>query len=510
VIDIEDGEESQDDLDKAGGIDVSRHERDYTWLADMCLGRLNKACRVDRGAVGIRRCSGFWFVYNGRVFERHDSERMATLVRPILNRCWFMKPQGQNVVRVDLNPTTSTINETMQAMVSLPGVFSEAEPDQNEDELIVANGRVDLATGKLSAFSARVFATRQVKVELPTEDDPDLDEARVRWVAYLDSLELGAPTLDYLRRAFGYALTGRGCEKAFFFLHGEKNTSKTTLLRLVMEVVGRTNAGGYAADTECNDWLERGAQGASHTDSLMGIEGARLVFGDETGENARFNEARIKRAIGGAGSTLRMSAKAEKGRDVPMRFGLFFSSNHLPSTQDNATQDRLKLITHTKVVENPDPSFQRRFMTPAMRQVVLQWLVGAAQEYLKNGLGLEPPSVLIARANYAQENDWFGSYLSERIGVRRNLWQGNARPLAASDISRDLTRWASEVGMKRAMPSANRLPMMVSERTGIKARVLGGRKVFDGLALRVVYGPEGREENDQLDDLVLVGQAVVE
>lgn len=387
VIEFEDGEESQSDLDRAGGIDITGHQRDYAWIAALCLARINAASGAELGSCGVRRCSGLWFVFNGQVFERVDSEKMGTLIRPILNLCFFKQRQGENYTWRDLNPTSTSVSEVLQAMVSLPGVLSDAQPDQNEDELIVANGRVDLASGFISAHSAHVFATKMVKAELPLGTSPALEAAEKAWTAYLDSLELGAPTLEYLRRAFGYSLTGRGCEKAFFFLHGEKNTSKTTLLRLVMDVVGRTSQGGYAADTECADWLDKGPMGASHTDSLMGIEGARLVFGDETGENAKFNEARIKRAVGGMGSALRMSAKGEKGRDVPMRFGLWFSSNHLPSTSDNATQDRLKLITHTKVVENPDPSFQRRFVTEAMRAVILRWLVGAAGDYLKSGLG---------------------------------------------------------------------------------------------------------------------------
>lgn len=494
-MDIDDSEETQADRDRAGGIDITGYDRDYTYIADLCLGRLNIA-RHAGNECGVRRCSGFWFVYNGKVFERCDSERMATLIRPILDLCWYNKPVGKDSFQeTDLNPTSSTVNEVLVAMTALPGVLADEEPDQNEDELVCLNGRVDLHTGKLSPHSAAVFATRMVQLELPEEESFELAETHVQWIAYLDSLELGAPTLEYLRRAFGYALTGRGCEKAFFFLHGEKNTSKTTLLRLVMDVVGRTANGGYAADTECLDWLDRGSMSTTHTDSLMGIEGARLVFGDETGENARFNEARIKRAVGGTGSALRMSAKGEKGRDVPIRFGLFFSSNHLPSTQDNATQDRLKLITHTKVVENPDPSFQRKFMTPLMRRVVLAWLVGAAGDYLKNGLGIEPPSVLIAREEYALDNDWFGTFLRERIGRRVNLWQDD-RPIKSSTIGAELARWSKELGLRQVI-GPNRLPRMIEKRTALKSRKLHGCRVFDGLALR--YDSDGLPHEGVVD-----------
>lgn len=495
---IEDEEETQAERDEAGGIDVTQHERDFAWLADMVLRRLGADIGVSPSQSAVRRCSGFWFVFTGRVFERYDEERMAILVRPVLDRCFYREwkggKDGQEVEK-PLLPTRGFVGEVLTALHAAPGVLSLVEPDQNEDEVIVLNGRLNLETGELRPHSADVFATRSVALELPREQTPELEAAGAAWSAYLDSLELGAPTLEYLRRAFGYAMTGRGCEKAFWFLHGEKNTSKTTLLRLVMDVVGRTSSGGYAADTDCNDWLDKGAMQSGHTDSLMGVEGARLVFGDETGENARFNESRLKRAVGGSGSALRLSAKGERGRDVPIRFALFFSSNHLPSSADNATQDRLKLITHTKVVTDPDPNFQRRFLTPAMRQVILQWLCDAAQAYLVDGLGIEPPSVILARESYAQENDWFATFLRERIGKRANAW-ADPDPMPASAISRELAKWSKEVGMGyRVAP--NRLPAMVERRTGIKPRVLHGVKVFEGLAPK--FDAEGFPVTSVLD-----------
>lgn len=475
------------DEEPAVRIDLGPHHENYTWIAkNAVLERVNTLRGVRRGELSIRFCSDFWFVFNGQVFERMTHRRMAALVRPLLELCYYTKAVGRGAqstfVPVDLNPTTHDVNETMAALEALPGVRSDLEPDQNTDELICASGRIDLRTGRVSPHSASVFATRMIPLELPGEQDEELSVARAAWSSYLEGLDLGAATLAYLRRAFGYAMTGRGCEKAFFFLHGEKNTSKTTLLRLVINVIGFTNGGGYAAETDCIDWLDRGPQNSTHTDSLMSIEGARLVFGDETPENARFNEARLKKAVSGGGATMRMSAKGEKGRDVPILFALFFSSNYLPYTGDNATQDRLKLVTHTKTVENPDPNFQARFMTPAMRQVVFRWLVDAASDYLANGMGQEPPSVILARQEYASDNDWFGTFLRERIGRKVNLWKG-VEPLRASSIGSELARWAKQQGL-RSVVSPNKLPKMVEARTGIKSRLLHGSRVFDGLALR--------------------------
>lgn len=485
---IEVYEETEAEQEWSRRKDVTGHEKDFSLLAKFVLERISFAACGRREVVCVRRCSGFWFVFNGKVYDRLDAERMGVLARRCLNRCYYRKrTKTGEEYEERLDPTTHTVQETLNAMVELRGVVSELEPDQDQDELVCESGRVDLHTGALRPHDATVFSTRMARVELPREAGPELAAARERWLAYLAALELGDATLGYIRRAFGYSVTGRGCEKAFFFLHGEKNTSKTTVLRLVQDVLGKTRSGGYSADTDCTDWLDNGPKNQGHTDSLMVVEGARLVFGDETGENARFHEARIKRAVGGSGSELPMSRKGEQGRSVPIRFGLWFSSNHLPYTQDNATQERLKLITHTKVVENPDPNFQARFLTPHMRQAILLWLVEAAGEYLKSGLGTEPPSVILAREEYALENDWFGTFLRERLGRKTNMW-ADATPLKATAINAECARWAKEMGIRTPV-SPTKLPKMVERRTGVKGRMLHGCKVFDGLALR--YDSEG-------------------
>ncbi len=475
--------------DCAPGVDLTGHKDDYAFIARAVLATLST--QLEARALCVRRCSGHWFVWDGIGYNRVDDEGIGAKVRPILETCWYRElsraknpNDAPSYHRRSLEPTSHTVRETLSAMLAVPGVCSDEQPDQNQDELVFDNGRVNLRTGELTPHTPEVFSTKRVSVAYPARYTDALAADERGWLAYLASLELEPLTLAYLRRAFGYAITGRGCEKSLFFLHGKKNTSKTTLLRIVMRVLGKTSSGGYAAETDCGDWLEnRNALGASHTDSLIGVEGARVVFGDETGENARLNEARIKRAFGGSGSTLRMSAKGEKGRDVPIRFALFFASNHLPCSSDAATQDRLKLITHTRVVEKPDPSFIDRFLTPGMRQAVLCWLVTAASEYIEHGLGEEPQSVKDQRAEFARDNDMLGQFLRDRIGQRVNLWQSDSDMLRCSVISSELARWSKDNGSGfRVAP--NRLPRMVAERTGFCLRTTRDKtKAFRELAL---------------------------
>lgn len=493
------------DDDSLPGNDVSGHQHDYRYLARLLLVSLAHKVGAEPNAVCARYCSEQWFLWDGIAYRKLSHSSMASRCRPILDAAWFRVSSKDGVEkRQRLDPTSHTVNESLVAMQALPGVGSEVEPDQGRDDIVPLNGRIEMnaAEHKVTEHTPDVFATRRAPLEYPLESSPELEAARVRWATYLESIGLGDETLAYLHRAFGYALTGRGCEKAFFFLHGEPHTGKSTLVRLVMNVLGKTSDGGYAAETACNDWLATsGPQSSGHTDSLMAIEGARLVFGDETGEGARFNERLIKQAIGGAGSTLRLSAKGEKGRGVPCRFGLFFASNHLPRTQDPGVVSRLKLIQFTRVIENKDPNFEENFMTPIMRQAVLMWLVEGCRSYLKNGLGAEPPSVVMQRAAFLEEQDWFKTALLELVGRPRNLWQGNAEALKASSLSGAIARWLRDSGQKQVPPPQNQLAARLRVYLPtLEAYRKGGSLYFRGLALR--HDKEGYPVAE-LDDLEL-------
>lgn len=484
--------------------DVTSHERDYSWLAKhVVLHRMNTERGLKRGELSVRRCSAYWFVFNGKVFERLDPEAMGALVRPMLDRCSYRKKMGKKedspIVDVDLNPTSGTVHEVLTALVAMPGVMSEDEPDQNEDELVCLNGRICLKTGKLSSHSSRVFATRMVKLEWPESDTAELCAARERWAAHLANLNLSPETLNYVHRALGYACTGRGTEKAFFFHHGVKDTGKSTLIYLAMNVLGHVRKGGYSSLTNPTEWLESRGDSSGHTDGLVGIEGARLVFGDEMPEVSRFNSARIKSNCSGMpDATMRLSAKKEKGRDVPIKWALFFASNWLPATQDKATQDRMKLIIHEHVVPNPDPDFQRKFMTPAMRQVVFQWLVEGARTYIAKGLGTEPASVIAHRAAYAEDNDPIGPFLQEMVkkvtGISANLRAG----VKNSDLHRAYVEWAREHGMK-ATYGIRPFKRMVEERLGVKTYQVGGAAAFKGYCLAYQVGSPTDQEDLDLD-----------
>lgn len=482
AIQIDDDDESELKTEAAAGI-LLDSPRDFTEVAGVLAHFLPP----------VRRTEARWFLFNGRVFEVVTEERLAARCRPILDRCYWQKSDKDRVVNVPVQPTKGYIGEALAALGALDGVWRDREPDQNTDELIVANGRVQLATGELLPHSPAVWATKMTDLSFePEELDPG---AQAAWQAHLASLELGAGMLDYLQRALGYSITGRGTEKAFFFLYGKPHTGKSTLVFCALDVLGKTTGDvpGYCAQTNADAWIEQRVPGGSgHTDALMPIAGARLVYVDETPEACRFNSGLLKNCTNGMGAQnkIRLSAKKEKGFDAPTCFALFFSSNHMPGTQDEGTLSRLKLIVHEKVIDNPDPAFFRKFMTPAMRAVVLAWLVDGARRYIAEGLTQEPAGIIANRADYQADHDLLGMFLQECC-VRRKT----SRPgISSSELRKAYIGWAQDNAVKH-------IPSPVAWTKALRERWAGERSIetyrqhgtwaFRGVGLKSDYQSDG-------------------
>jgi putative DNA primase/helicase len=96
----------------------------------------------------------------------------------------------------------------------------------------------------------------------------------------------------YVRRAFGYALTGLTREHALFFAHRTGANGKSVLLSTVAGILG-----DYHRTAPIETFTA--ANGERHPTDLAGLRGARLVSATETEEGRRWAESRVKQLTGG-------------------------------------------------------------------------------------------------------------------------------------------------------------------------------------------------------------------
>src|SRR5207245_4088299 len=99
--------------------------------------------------------------------------------------------------------------------------------------------------------------------------------------------------IDYLQKAFGYALTGIVTEKSVICLFGEGDNGKTTLLELFRYILG-----DYSTQVLIETLMTKQQDSNANLADLADLRGARFVTTSEAGEGQRLSEGRLEYLTG--------------------------------------------------------------------------------------------------------------------------------------------------------------------------------------------------------------------
>jgi putative DNA primase/helicase len=305
---------------------------------------------------------------------------------------------------------------------------------------------VDLRSGDLlPPDRTRLITMRTAVMPAPKGTERPL------WTKFLDTtfpLEPGNPhsppnqeLIDYLRRWFGYSLTGDTSEERFAFLLGQGRNGKNTLIDTLSGIMG-----DYAAVLPAEALMERSHE--QHRAELADLCGKRLVISSEIPKGKRWNQSRLMSLSAGDMQT------ANFMRENPFTFKftgkLWIAGNHAPAfpSSNTAAKERLALIKfrmkfyhlaeHPELKDNPDPMVAERTddLKVLMREewpAILRWGIDGASIWQREGLN--PPGQVLADSNdYSQDHDecaeWMafccipseGSPLAE-LFASWNLWR---------------------------------------------------------------------------------------
>jgi putative DNA primase/helicase len=284
---------------------------------------------------------------------------------------------------------------------SEPGIaISHDNLDANPLLLSVANGTVDLGTGKLQPARREDLITHQVPIPyLPGSVCP-------RWERFLLEVLPDAATVAYVQRAVGYSLTGLVREHCLFVLWGAGANGKSTLLGVLLELLGP-----YATQAPAEILLAR--PNKDHPTELTVLHGRRLVVAQETDDNRRWAEATVKQLTGG--DRLIARRMREDFWEFSPTHKLWMGTNHRPAVRgtDEGIWRRIKLIPFERVIP---PEQRNHALTEELRAElpgILRWAVDGCLAWQREGLG-EPAAVSGAVAEYRTAEDRLAPFLDER------------------------------------------------------------------------------------------------
>lgn len=294
--------------------------------------------------------------------------------------------------------------------------------DTHDMLLNASNGIVDLNTGDLMPHDPDKFLTKK----MPTAYNPNAECPT--WKKSLEIIFADDPMnedykpnyqlIGFIKRFFGYALTGSLKECVMPIFWGDGSNGKSTIINTIVRAIGRE----YFLEAP-GSLLVRNTFKSDKDREIAMLKGKRIVVCNESDERDKIDETFIKKLT---------SVEWLTGKKIYRDYESFrptqkiiMCTNNQPKIHgsDNGIWRRIALVPFNSRFWNP--SFEKgkphlrsdkdlEHKLESEREGILRWMVEGAVEWAKDGLGT-PASVLSETNQYRAENDSIGKFIEEKI-----------------------------------------------------------------------------------------------
>ncbi len=412
--------------------------------------------------------------------EQVQSKKLIAMHKARL--AWAIKSQSRD-----------RIMSALKLAESEPGIpILPNDLDRDPVALNVANGILDLSTGKLRPHDPKELHSKIADVVYDPLATCPVFEAFLNNVfpSTGDAAEVPGdePLITFIQRLLGYCLTGLVSEQVLTIFWGKGSNGKSTLINISADTMG-----DYARKLPGSFLLA--SHGERHPTELAELFGRRLTFGTEPDEGRRLDEARIKELTGGDEiSARRMRENFWTFKPVHK---LVWAANHKPEARgtDHGLWRRLRLVPFTVRFWNPDTQIEEGEERPerlrqdkalgeklaAERPGILAWVVRGCRDWQRHGLNT-PEAVMVATREYRSEQDKLGAFIADRCFVSSDV------RVKAQELYNAYTAWADSSG--ETALSLTRFGLAILEKGFTKKKI--GNMWYLGIAPRNDFD-EGQE-----------------
>lgn len=365
---------------------------------------------VVRHGRDLRFCYAWdkWLIWDGQRWRVDDTgeivRRAKQTVRAILAEAAAAtddakaKDLAKHALR---SQSAARIMEMIKLAESEPEIPVTTEAlDVDPWLLNVTNGTIELRTGVLRPPDRADLITKVAPVAYDSGATcPTFD-------AFLSSILNGsAPLIRFVQRAIGYALTGSTREQAMAICYGSGSNGKTTLLDLVLDLMGE-----YGMQTSSETMMAK--HGDAIPNDIARLRGARFVTAVETEQGRRLNESLVKQLTGGD----RVSARFMRSEwfDFKPTFKLWMGTNHKPVIKgtERAIWRRIRLIPFAVTIPDDEQDKDLPEKLRAELPGVLQWALRGCLDWQREGLA-PPEAVTEATNGYRAEMDVLATWVAD-------------------------------------------------------------------------------------------------
>lgn len=427
---------------------------------------------LHRGRFTYDHAAGVWFKFSGHAWQEDRLNEAAERVSAVIDvyglevqrQAWLRlqaekagnqakaktheRNETELLKRVRLLQTLKRKKDVLElARIGADGLGITGEEWDRDGWLLgCRNGVLQL---KADVFDFRPgHPGDYIKTVAPIEWR-GLEEPAPAWERFVNEVFDGqVEILAFLRRLFGYFITGQTTEHIFSILWGSGRNAKTTLLEALGSALGPL-AGTLEAETILSQTYVKNA--GSPSPDIMALRGKRLVWFSESNEGRRLNGGRLKLLTGG---------DSLAGRDLYGRHLINFrpthkivlSTNNRPhaDAQDFALFSRILLIPfNLAFVPEPDPAKpnERKADKNISERLkaegpgILGYLVKGCLEWQREGLN-PPATVKAAVRAYQEDEDTLQDFIKERCIT------GDNYQVKSGDLYKAFQEWTGELGLK--------------------------------------------------------------
>lgn len=355
-----------------------------------------------------------WIIWNGKHWELDELNKIICSAKLVINAILDEASKAtDSAEQKQLTQWALKSSDTKRVfgMITLAQAelaISSKALDCDDYLLNCQNGIIDLKTGELLPHKPEYFITKICPVSYNPEVKSPI------WESFVQDILPSALVRDYVQKQCGYSITGDTTEQDIRIPYGDGSNGKSTFNDALAETIGFDYL-----QVANSDLLLRKERSASN--DIARLKGARWVIINETGDNERLDENRVKTLTGDGQMTARFLHK--EFITFRQTYKIWLCTNHKPIVRgcDHAIWRRLKLIPFCQTFRSlNEKRHEAKIKDPLMliklrkeKQGVLTWLVEGCLKWQKEGL-IEPSEVLIATGEYRSEMDTVQNFIEER------------------------------------------------------------------------------------------------
>ena len=379
-----------------------------------------------------------WLVFNGKRWVWDAGDRIVRIAKETARNIyheagWEIDDDKRDALAKHAKASES--NMRIKSMIELAKSelsITIEESNNNHYLLNVENGTINLRTGELQAHDPADLITYLIPL------DYEKGISATQWLDFLNKIFSGKQELiSYVQKSLGYSITGCQDEQALWFNHGPGSNGKTTLMGVVIDVMG-----DYAIEIDPVAFVVDKNARAGPNEALASLYGKRFAAATEVKTGMTLDVALIKRMTGG--EQIRCERKFEHGFNFKPTHKLWLSGNHEPRITDttNSIWNRLKYIPFKVTISNEERvKGMRNTLAREYGKEVLSWLVEGCLLWQSEGLG-EPVDVSEAIAAYRESQDVLHDFLLEHCLV------GQGETIMVSEFYKAYKTWAESSDMR--------------------------------------------------------------